>query len=822
MTISVCVSGLIADGRITKGQGEEIERYYTAHFNRLKGQMDMMAAADLASERAIRQMQYAIDRRKLLAARAIETQTRLNEQLHAYNGGKMSDGKGGGPIDPRALPALLGGNDPRHLGGTLEGKHMAVQAQIDSMMRQVLLKHGPDVFGRITDKAGLDDLGREAFGQDTGNHAARDLAKAWETAREWTRGRANAAGADIGKLEDYGLQMHWDSDKVRALPDYAAFRDVVLPELDRTRMIDHETGVPFDDAKLDEVMHKVWQGIRSDGWDDREPGGVGRASMANDGQDPRFFVFKDYDSWNRANDRLGNGNAFTSMNGMLEHRARQIAALETLGPNPDHTMQWLQDVVTKSAKTDEAPNTRAPEAAAHQNRIANNMWQEFKGTLNRPEDKKIAAFFGTMRNLKSAAALGSAFISQQSDLGLNWSARAFNGLPEIKVLGQWLDMLKPSLKEDREFAARQLMGLEEQRHYTAVQNLLFGREFAKPWSTRMVSTVMNLQGSSRWAQLGRHNFGRDWWGAITSERAKAWDALDPTFRGAMQRGGFDAAAWDQLRATPTEDVRGVPWIVADNIQDENLRLKAAEMILRQAHTVVPIPDLRARAAMNSVVKRGTYLGEMLRSPMMFKGFGVSIAMAQLQRIMTMPAQSAARYAARFAIGMTVLGALETQLRHITKGQDPEDMTKPGFWGNAMLAGGTGGIFADYLKEAMQDPDKGILSIFAGPMAEDLQNLAHVVVNKGPDGGMALNRNPAGSAYKFARTALPGGSIWYARLAFDRMIGDEVQQAVDPNYRHSWSTVQQYARERGSPMFAPPGEPMRAPDFGRATGQPSQP
>ena len=581
MTISVCTAGLVADGKITKGQAEEVEKYYHANFQRLKQQMDMMAAADLASDRAVKQMQAAINRRKLLAAKMIEAQTRLGEQLRAYDGGGMSDGKGGGPINPKALPALLGGNDARHVGGTLEGKHMAVQAQIDNMMRGVLLKHGPDVIGRITDKAGLDDLGREAFGQDTGNVGARDLAKAWDTAREWTRGRANAAGADIGKLTDYGLQMHWDSTLVRDLPNYQAFEDMVLPHLDRTRMIDHDTGVPFTDEALRETMDKVWQGIRSEGWDDREPGGIGRASMANDGKDPRFFVFKDYDSWNRVNDQLGSGNAFTSMNGMLEHRARQIAALEVLGPNPEHQMKWLQDVVMKSAQTDMAPGDKVLNAAKSAIKAANNMWQEFKGQLNQPDNKRIAEIFGTYRNLKSSAVLGSAFISQLSDMGLSHQARIFNGLPEWKTLGIWLSMLKPNLTEDRNFAARQLMGLVEQRHYTATQARLYGREFAKPWSSRLVSTVMNLQGSARWAQAGRHHFGIDWWGAITDERGKTFDQLDPVFRGAMERGGFDAASWDQLRATPTEAVNGTPWIIADNVADENLRLKTAEMILRQ-------------------------------------------------------------------------------------------------------------------------------------------------------------------------------------------------------------------------------------------------
>jgi hypothetical protein len=286
------------------------------------------------------------------------------------------------------------------------------------------------------------------------------------------------------------------------------------------------------------------------------------------------------------------------------------------------------------------------------------------------------------------------------------------------------------------------------------------------------------------------------------------------------RGGFDAVSWDALRATPTEDYKGTPWIFADNIDNYELRMKAAEMVLTQAQTVLPIPDLRTRAAMNNIVKRGTIVGELLRGPMMFKGFGVAIVMNQLQRMMTMPAGSAVRYAARFAVGMTLLGGLEMQLRNITKGKDPEPIdpgSNPGFWGHAAMTGGTGGIFSDYLKEVQADPTKGTLAFAAGPMAEDVENASHIFI-KNDHGHAALNDKPGAPAFKFARTLVPGGSIWYARLAFDRMIADEVQQLADPNYRQSHARMTQYAREQGTQFWWKPGEttPERAPDLSNAT------
>ena len=69
--------------------------------------------------------------------------------------------------------------------------------------------------------------------------------------------------------------------------------------------------------------------------------------------------------------------------------------------------------------------------------------------------------------------------------------------------------------------------------------------------------------------------------------------------------------------------------------------------------------------------------------------------------------------------------------------------------------------------------------------------------------------------------MPGRSIWFARLAMERLIFDELEAAIDPNARRSFRMIEQRARkEYRQRFFWKPGTtaPQRLPDLGAAAGQ----
>jgi hypothetical protein len=662
-------------------------------------------------------------------------------------------------------------------------------------------------------RAQLTDIVREAFGENSGNANARELADAWSQAAEMLRQRRNAAGGDTGKLENWGLPQTHDSRAVRAA-GWEAWRDAILPRLDPDKMIDTVTGHSFTPETLEPVLRDVFETIRSDGWNDRTPGGIGGSSLANQRGDARFLVFKSADDWMAYADQFGAGSAFDAMMGHIDGMSRDVAMMEILGPNPNATVEWIKDSLTKQAAMDTAPNSKAVDRARPQVKAMERMWNELTGANNRAENRNIALVFSSIRSLQTAAKLGGAMLSAISDTAFQASTRAFNGLRKRTMLGDIGKLMLPGSVEDQRLAVRLGLIAEEWSNRTASQNRYLNEELSGETSRRLAEGVLRLSGLARWTQAGRWAFGMEFLGHVTDQSVKRFDALDPAFRGALQRYGFSSDDWDAIRATPLEVDRGVPWIKPKNIENTALGDRLLEMIARETDYAVPVPDLRTKALMHSVAPKGTIIGEVVRSAALFKSFGVSVMLMQGRRIMEQAGPNAARYAAGLFIGSTLMGGLTILLKDLAAGKDPRKADNLKFWGQAALQGGGFGMAGDFLTSAESRTGNGYADWLAGPIFSDVHDISKI----------ATSKNHSVAALKAARAQLPGGSLWYARVAFDRMVTDQIREAIDPNYAQAWKHMGKSAQEQGTQFWWKPGEaePARAPDLNNAMGNLGKP
>jgi hypothetical protein len=69
--------------------------------------------------------------------------------------------------------------------------------------------------------------------------------------------------------------------------------------------------------------------------------------------------------------------------------------------------------------------------------------------------------------------------------------------------------------------------------------------------------------------------------------------------------------------------------------------------------------------------------------------------------------------------------------------------------------------------------------------------------------------------KLIKQETPGSSLWYSRLAFERLVADQLQEEIDPKYRQSWRATEARARQQKQGFWWEPGEtsPTRAPKVG---------
>jgi len=231
-------------------------------------------------------------------------------------------------------------------------------------------------------KMRLDNFVKELFGEDTGDEAARDMARMWHEVSEILRQQFNAAGGSIGKLEKWGLPQHHDQAALIAIGRDAWVQEI-FPLLDRDAMKHPLTGRKMTEAELRESLAFIWENVTTNGWLDKEPSGnAGRGAMFRRHADHRFLIFKDADSWLKYQKKFGEADPFAAMMGHVNTMTKDIAAMQILGPNPDAMFRYLKQMVEKrAAMKGTGDRIRAEQMA---------KLREATGTLDRSTQESVA------------------------------------------------------------------------------------------------------------------------------------------------------------------------------------------------------------------------------------------------------------------------------------------------------------------------------------------------------------------------------------------------------------------------------------------------
>lgn len=817
MSIGPCIPELIAAGALPKGKAKDAQREYDRLLNIFDQQMGDDAARAMATSKVLEQLDVEFRQKKRRQLLQAGRQVGILADIASYDGGK---GVRDGLIEPRAAEAIFA-PDGKAGYQSVDELHRVVRGRAHAMLDSLLQRSRRTLAGRVRNPAEQEEIVRALFGEDTGNIAAREMAESWTAAAEMLRQRFNAAGGAIGKLDRWGLPQSHDSRAVR-MAGFGPWRDFIWPLLDRSRMLDDRTGLPFDDDALDKVLRDVFDTIRSDGWSKREAGQAGRPSLANSRAEHRFLHFASADDWLNYNARFGQGSAFDAMISHVDGMSRDIALMEVLGPNPPATVRWIKDNLSRSAALVGDDAGKAVDAADAGAVRIQRLYDELTGDLSRPESRRVALAFSTLRSVQTSAKLGAATLSAVTDIGFQTFTRAYNGLPAARTVVDYVKLLRPGASEDRKLAVRMGLIAEEWSQRAASQHRYLNEELTGEVARRLAEFTLRASGLSHFTQSGRWAFGMQFVGHMTDESVKPFDALDPAFRRAMERYGIDAAGWDSIRATPLTMERGVPWLMPTAIEDERLGDKVLAMIQTETDFAVPMADVRTRAMFNAAAPRGNLLGEALRSTLLFKGFGISILLTHGRRFLEQQGlYNRAFYSIGFLTATTAMGGLALQLKETAKGKDPLPMGFDNekdaglFWGTAMLQGGGFGIFGDFLGASENRFGGGIGSTLAGPMAQTASNIGDLTIGNAMKAYRGDKTDAGKDAIKLLQQEVPvASSLWYTRLAYERIALDALRQQADPDYRDSWRRMERRAREQGQDYWWRPGEtsPDRTPDF----------
>jgi len=813
MSLDACIPELVAKGALDREQADYVQQLYTKLRARQRETFGKYAADAAAGYQAVDQISEAVRQQRRQVLLDVSVKKSALEAAAKYRGraGKFDFG--------RAIEALFV-KDDRAPYANLEYREVRRRKQALATINGVLERHGRNVVGMSKDSAGMRDILRELRGEATGNQAAAELADAVRQMQDLQLAQFNAAGGNVARLENRGVAQAYDSAKVaRVLID--EFKTDMKQHLAPERMIDKTTGEAPTPAALDEMLDEIYLNIRTEGAGKREEGAFGGMKLANTRQEHRFLIYKSADDWLAIADKYGNANVFDAIMGEVHSMSRDIAAMEVLGPNPAATVRWLKDVVMNKALLEHGAGSDAVKRAMGSAARIDNYWSVVSGAANRGERNALRLVGGALRSHQVASKLGSAVVTAvPADLATTTLTKAFNGIPAVSTGLDYLRYL--ALPENRAQAARFGFVADEVGAAFSEQARLFGAEMTGEFQARLAEGVMRLSGMKLHTDAARMAFSMETLAHITDELgARSWQQLEPRFRGMFERHGISEADWRAMQAAPLVEGGGAQWFHPDRLDDEGLADRLMEMIYTEQDMAVVTPGVRARAAVAGFGRPGTWQGELARTLFQFKSFPLTIMMDHGARMMALQGGwNKAMYGGGFLLSATMAGWMALEVKAILKGQDPRPLNVKTLLASLQQGGGLG-IYGDFLFNTQNRAGQGLSQTVLGPSATTIDAVSSMLVGTPLLQAEGEKVDYDRQLVRLLRSETPGGSLWYARLAWDRIILDQWQAAADPNYYRSWRAMEKRARDMGTEYYWQPGEttPERLPDLANLGGTP---
>lgn len=820
-----CLDRALAAGEVESGRVFEAKSLYDQLVERYASQMprhqaEARAAADL--KEATRSKARA---RHHTVLNQLQTMRRLKAQIEAA------------PDPGVALKNLIEHSEGS--GATSE----SVRSLKDGMIRWVnwrlnalLSEHSRNLIGQVRNPAQLKNIVRELHLEKTGDASAAEIARAIETIREALRRMFNAYGGDIGKLADYGLPHSHNAARMRR-QGQEAWIDEIAPRLNWSRIEDHTTGRPFaEEGRTPSIerqrafLAEVYDNIVTEGWNRRAPSmAAGGKALYNRRADHRVLHFKSADDWLDYNAKFGVADPFSALIGSLHGMARDVALMRVLGPNPKLGMEFAAQVAEKRV----AGNGKAMAKVFKRAALARTMLAHADGRAGSPEDEAWASFFGGTRAVLTSAQLGSATLSAVTDLATMRSAASVMGMNPNNVTARQVQLIASNAT--RETAARMGYIADTLADAGSTAARFTGDTMAPEITSRMASFTLRASGLSHWTDMNRVAFQMEFSGFLAENAGRAFDAIDAPLRKLFQDRGITAADWDALRdpdalfraPNGADFLSPFHWLEAQTAlprtEAEGLAMRLQMAIEEQLEYAVPTASLEFTARLRGNTTPGSIPGELLGSVGMYKSFALSLTFGQIRRFNAIPTGAGkAAYAAKMSASLLVLGAVAIQLKEIAKGRDPRPMDDGKFWMAALFQGGGIGIFGDFFSSKQSRVGGGFTQTLAGPvvgLVDDVLDLTAAPAIRAIRGEtVGLGREVS----NFARYNTPvASSLWYQRIAFDRMVADQLQLFLDPDAELSMRRQERRrAKELRNQTWWERGAmaPERAPDLSNALGE----
>ena len=644
---------------------------------------------------------------------------------------------------------------------------------------------------------------------------------------EMMRIKLNDRGANIGKIWGYIVRQSHDPysvrDAAKVLGDttteadpsiegkwdrnynrnFNAWKNFVMDKLDAERTFASTENIDdFMIAAYNSLIKN--ENLKSDGAEFTYNAKAAK-DIAKSSKMKRVLHFKDSDAWFDYNAKFGMGNLNESFFSGLTSAGRNLGIMDTLGTKPEMNFEKIRKAVALRL------NQSGRNADAVNSKKFNKFLDVVTGRIYETGSFTGAKWGAITRAIASMAKLGGAVVSAAADLAQYGGEMRYQGRSFFGGMGEAMGSLaKIKNKKDKKDIAQMLGIMFDNSIYDVSGRFQVGDSMSKGW-TNAQRTFFKYNLLSWWtnnlkesAMLGMANY-------FAKQKNIKFDDLNPGLKTLFKQYDINSTRWNIIRNIAMEKADdGTEFIniaLLDKITDSEAKLisgldnpsprelrnikdsfksSVSGMLLDRSTYAVIEPDARVKATLTRSTVAGTWGGEAIRFVGQFKAFPASILMKTLSREKSFfKAGNKVRGMTGMAsiIAMsTLMGYVSMTAKDILKGREPRTLdfiNNPEQFINtfyaAFVQGGGLGIYGDVLfQETRSGGD--IAASLLGPVPlsafDYLQAIKYALVDGEPSKAGKL-------AYRNTLANIPFLNVFYAKAAFDYLIGHQMMEFMSP-------------------------------------------
>jgi len=646
------------------------------------------------------------------------------------------------------------------------------------------------------------------------------------------------SGILINEISNYIIRQSHDSDKLLS-KGFDAWRDGIIEKLDHDKTFRGAEDIDkFLEDAYDNIVsgnHRQISGVQDS---DQLIKAVGTsASISTRLNRQRVLHFKDGASFYDYNLDFGRGNIFESFDASINVSSRHIGLSHKFGPNPRAAVELdIKNLGISAADADGIMKEF--------NNIDGSL--EFASTKNGAIVRKVGA---GARATQVVSKLGLATLSSVTDLaglatnlklqtGENYLGAALGSVVrgisgftgKVTGVGKNTDIVREIglAVDDMNGALMRKFGADD----SGTPGIL----------SKLAQLEMRINGLQPWTDsLKETSIIRS--SEILAREAKgSFDGLSKEIKREIGGYGINDTDWKIIQKSieesegrsfvTLEGIRAVDQEFAKNTLLESGRIpkeasaafaasevkrfredvarKVSTFYTNNADSAVVTPGARERAIINQGTRSDTIFGQVMRTVGLFKTFPITVLTKQVERIALsggadsvlkgIRSREGGLLLAQHMAAMTALAYVGWSLKNMVQNKTPPDANDPKVWAEAMLRGGSLGLYGDLiLGDFNSRAGRGVVKTLAGPVFGQFDDAFDLYsAMKDPERNVKASK-----AFNLLLKNMPFQNTIGLRAGMDYLFLYNIQESLNPGYTRR---LERFVEDKGEGhLFYQPSE-----------------